>query len=146
MDQVDANLKIGQDSYGDNYEKIHPESENREDYSGAIGWLFMIGIMVFIWVFVMRRMGGGAGGGAGGIFSIGKSKATLFDANSKVNISFKDIAGLEEEKEEIIEIVEFLKHPDKFTKLGAKICKVVLLIGATGIGKTLLANAVACEA
>jgi len=146
IDQFYANLKFAQDTYGDNYNKIHPDSENREDYSGAIGWLFMIGIMVFLWVFVMRRMGGGAGGGAGGIFNIGKSKATLFDANSKVNISFKDVAGLEEEKEEIIEIVEFLKHPDKFTKLGAKIPKGVLLIGPPGTGKTLLAKAVAGEA
>jgi cell division protease FtsH len=146
IDQFYEDLKIAQDSYGNNHVKIHPESENREDYSGAIGWLFMIGIMVFVWVFVMRKMGGGAGAGSGGIFSIGKSKATLFDANSKVNITFKDVAGLEEEKEEIIEIVEFLQHPDKFTKLGAKIPKGVLLIGPPGTGKTLLAKAVAGEA
>jgi len=146
IDQFYEDLKTAQDSYDKNHVKIHPESENREDYSGAIGWLFMIGIMVFVWVFVMRKMGGSAGAGSGGIFSIGKSKATLFDANSKVNITFKDVAGLEEEKEEIIEIVEFLQHPDKFTKLGAKIPKGVLLIGPPGTGKTLLAKAVAGEA
>ena len=146
LDEFYLNLKEAQDSYSQGYEKLHPESESRKSWSGELGWLFTIGLMVLLWVFVMRRMGGGAGGGSGGIFSIGKSKATLFDANSKVNISFKDVAGLEEEKEEIIEIVEFLQHPDKFTKLGAKIPKGVLLIGPPGTGKTLLAKAVAGEA
>ena len=146
LDEFYLNLKEAQESYGQNYVKIHPESASRKNWNGELGWLFTIGLMVFLWVFVMRRMGGGAGGGAGGIFSIGKSKATLFDANSKVNMSFKDVAGLEEEKEEIIEIVEFLKNPDKFTKLGAKIPKGVLLIGPPGTGKTLLAKAVAGEA
>ena len=91
-------------------------------------------------------MGGGAGGGAGGIFSIGKSKATLFDKNTKVNITFSDVAGLDEAKVEVMEIVDFLKHPTKYTNLGGKIPKGALLIGAPGTGKTLLAKAMAGEA
>lgn len=146
LEQFYLNLKEAQDSYGQGYVKLHPESQTRKNWGGELGWLFTIGLMVLLWVFVMRKMGGGAGSGAGGIFSIGKSKATLFDANSKVNITFKDVAGLEEEKVEIIEVVEFLQNPDKFTKLGAKIPKGVLLIGPPGTGKTLLAKAVAGEA
>jgi len=146
LDEFYSNLKEVQASYPASYAKLNAESEVRKNWSGELGWLFTIGLMVLLWIFVMRRMGGGAGGGSGGIFSIGKSKATLFDANSKVNISFKDVAGLEEAKEEIIEIVEFLQKPDKFTILGAKIPKGVLLIGPPGTGKTLLAKAVAGEA
>ncbi|MCX2836709.1 ATP-dependent zinc metalloprotease FtsH [Salinimicrobium sp. MT39] len=104
-------------------------------------------LIIGIWIFIMRRMSGGAGGGAGGqIFNIGKSKAKLFDQNTDVKVSFKDVAGLEGAKEEVQEIVDFLKTPDKYTSLGGKIPKGALLVGPPGTGKTLLAKAVAGEA
>lgn len=104
-------------------------------------------LLIGIWIFIMRRMsGGGAGGPGGQIFNIGKSRATLFDQNTNVKVSFKDVAGLEGAKEEIQEIVEFLKHPEKYTALGGKIPKGALLVGPPGTGKTLLAKAVAGEA
>ncbi|WP_159022817.1 ATP-dependent zinc metalloprotease FtsH [Formosa sp. L2A11] len=113
---------------------------------------FLIGILPFVlligvWIFIMRRMSSGGGGGAGGqIFNIGKSKAKLFDQNTDVKTSFKDVAGLEGAKEEIQEIVDFLKNPEKYTSLGGKIPKGALLVGPPGTGKTLLAKAVAGEA
>jgi len=104
-------------------------------------------LIIGIWIFLMRRMSSGAGGGAGGqIFNIGKSKAKLFDQKTDIKTTFKDVAGLEGAKEEIEEIVEFLKHPEKYTNLGGKIPKGALLIGPPGTGKTLLAKAVAGEA
>lgn len=104
-------------------------------------------VIIGIWIYLMRRMSGGAGGGAGGqIFNIGKSKAKLFDEKTDTRTSFKDVAGLEGAKEEVQEIVEFLKHPDKYTSLGGKIPKGALLVGPPGTGKTLLAKAVAGEA
>jgi ATP-dependent metalloprotease FtsH len=110
---------------------------------GLIPFILLIGV----WIFIMRRMSGGSGGGAGGqIFNIGKSKAKLFDENTEVKTSFKDVAGLEGAKEEVQEIVDFLKHPDKYTSLGGKIPKGALLVGPPGTGKTLLAKAVAGEA
>src|SRR5690554_3025555 len=104
-------------------------------------------IIIAIWIFIMRRMAGGGGGGPGGqIFNIGKSRARLFDQNTDVKVSFKDVAGLEGAKEEVQEIVEFLKNPEKYTSLGGKIPKGALLVGPPGTGKTLLAKAVAGEA
>ncbi len=112
--------------------------------------IFSLVLIVVVWVLLMRKMGGGAGGsggGPGGIFNVGKSKATLFEkGGTKVNITFADVAGLEEAKEEVMEIVDFLKQPKKYTALGGKIPKGALLIGPPGTGKTLLAKAMAGEA
>lgn len=110
-------------------------------------FLIPIVIMVAIWFLIMRKMGGGApGGGAGGIFNIGKSKAQLFEKGTKVTITFNDVAGLDEAKVEVMEIVDFLKNPKKYTALGGKIPRGALLVGPPGTGKTLLAKAVAGEA
>jgi len=119
------------------------------NYLGDIlGYLLPFVIIIIIWMFVMRRMsgGGGAGGGGGQIFNIGKSRAQVYDKGKSTNVTFKDVAGLVGAKEEIVEIVEFLKNPKKYTELGAKIPKGALLVGPPGTGKTLLAKAVAGEA
>ncbi|WP_027392389.1 ATP-dependent zinc metalloprotease FtsH [Aquimarina latercula] len=109
--------------------------------------LLPFALIIGVWIFIMRRMSGGAGGGAGGqIFNIGKSKAKLFDQNTDVKVSFENVAGLEGAKEEVQEIVDFLKNPEKYTSLGGKIPKGALLVGPPGTGKTLLAKAVAGEA
>ena len=108
--------------------------------------LLPIIIIIGVWLFIMRRMSGGGGGGGGQIFNIGKSKAKLFDEKTDIKTTFKDVAGLEGAKEEIQEIVEFLKNPEKYTNLGGKIPKGALLVGPPGTGKTLLAKAVAGEA
>ncbi|NBP30297.1 MAG: peptidase M41, partial [Flavobacteriia bacterium] len=108
------------------------------DYLGTIlAYLLPFGIIFLIWFFVMRRMTGGGGGGGGGqIFNIGKSKAQLYEKGKSTNVTFKDVAGLEGAKEEIVEIVEFLKNPKKYTDIGAKIPKGALLVGPPGTGKT----------
>ncbi len=123
--------------------------EKESDFFGkALGMILPFVILIIIWILMMRKMSGGAAGpgGAGGIFSIGKSKATLFDKGTKVNITFADVAGLDEAKVEVMEIVDFLKNPKKYTSLGGKIPKGALLVGPPGTGKTLLAKAVAGEA
>ncbi|OYU84803.1 MAG: peptidase M41 [Flavobacterium sp. BFFFF2] len=112
----------------------------------ALNIILPIAIFLIIWVILMRRMSGGGAGGGGQIFNIGKSKAKLFDEKTDVKITFKDVAGLEGAKEEVQEIVEFLKNPEKYTNLGGKIPKGALLVGPPGTGKTLLAKAVAGEA
>ena len=127
-------------------EKIDVRYEERKDYWDSLIWSFgPILLIVFIWVIAMRRMGGGGAGG--GIFSVGKSKAQLFDkGTAAIKVTFKDIAGLAEAKQEVQEIVDFLKNPAKYTSLGGKIPKGALLVGPPGTGKTLLAKAVAGEA
>lgn len=126
-------------------QRVDLKYEERSDLTGVlVQWGFLFLLLFGFWM-LMRRMTGGGGPG-GQIFNIGKSKAALFDAESKVKITFEDAAGLDEAKEEIMEIVEFLKNPGKFTKLGGKIPKGALLVGPPGTGKTLLAKAVAGEA
>ena len=128
--------------------RVYINNVDRKSWGGEflIGWLPLIVLIVF-WILLMRGMGRGSLGGGGQIFNIGKSKAQLFDKdNVPVNVTFKDVAGLEEAKVEIMEIVDFLKNPEKYTKLGGKIPKGVLLVGPPGTGKTLLAKSVAGEA
>jgi AFG3 family protein len=139
------------DFYKDNptVKAVSSDVENEKDwFGGIIQFLLPVLLFVGLWILLMRKMGGGAGGGGGpgGIFNIGKSKATLFDKGTKVNITFADVAGLDEAKVEVMEIVDFLKNPKKYTNLGGKIPKGALLIGPPGTGKTLLAKAVAGEA
>ena len=133
------------DVWSDEYSFAYDYKTRSEWGKELFTWILFIGIMIAVWMFVMRRIGGG--GGAGGqIFNIGKSKAQLFDKTKGTNVTFNDVAGLEGAKEEIQEIVDFLKNPKKYTQLGAKIPKGALLVGPPGTGKTLLAKAVAGEA
>ncbi len=121
--------------------------DKKKDYLSVILWNILPIALIGFWIlFFMRRMGGGAAGGAGGVFSVGKSKAQLFEKGGAIRITFKDVAGLAEAKQEVEEIVEFLKEPQKYTDLGGKIPKGALLVGPPGTGKTLLAKAVAGEA
>jgi len=120
--------------------------EKQNNWSDILISLLPIIIIVGVWIFIMRKMSGGGAGGGGQIFNIGKSKAKLFDEKTDIKTTFKDVAGLEGAKEEIQEIVEFLKNPEKYTNLGGKIPKGALLVGPPGTGKTLLAKAVAGEA
>jgi cell division protease FtsH len=122
-------------------------NETRSNIFGeALSWILPIVLLVVIWLFIFKRMSGGSGGGAANIFNVGKSRAQIFDKNTNVKIDFKDVAGLEEAKVEVKEIVDFLKNPKKYTDLGGKIPKGALLVGPPGTGKTLLAKAVAGEA
>ena len=128
--------------------RIYITHTKRTDWlTPVLGWIIPFFLIIAIWMFIMRRVGGGGGGGpAGQIFNIGKSKATLFEKDSTPNVTFADVAGLNEAKEEVMEVVDFLKNPKKYTALGGKIPKGVLLVGPPGTGKTLLAKAVAGEA
>ena len=128
-------------------ELIYPENITRKNYVGeALSWLLFPALLIVLWLFLMKRMSGGGAGGAGGIFSVGKSRAQIFDKDTNVKLNFNDVAGLEEAKTEVMEIVDFLKNPKKYTQLGGKIPKGALLIGPPGTGKTMLAKAVAGEA
>ena len=145
---------IGNDEvFQNNIEKAKQEGKIKDfDFKAKSNWsdilitLLPFVIILGLWVLIMRRMSGGSGGGGGQIFNIGKSRAKLFDEKTEVKTTFKDVAGLEGAKEEIQEIVEFLKTPEKYTVLGGKIPKGALLVGPPGTGKTLLAKAVAGEA
>lgn len=132
------------DTSGDR--KIDVSYESSTDFTDIIISLLPIILIVGIWIYLMRRMSGGGSGGSGGVFSVGKSKAQLYDKGSDLKVTFKDVAGLSEAKEEIEEIVEFLKNPQRYTEIGGKIPKGALLVGPPGTGKTLLAKAVAGEA
>lgn len=126
---------------------VYVESETRHNWGGEIlSWVLPILLLFGVWFFIMRMMSRGGGGAGGQIFNIGKSKAQIYDKNTSINITFKDVAGLEEAKVEVIEVVDFLRTPEKYTKLGGKIPKGVLLVGPPGTGKTLLAKSVAGEA
>ena len=135
-----------------NVKEYNLTTETRVETESNLWGEFLVSLLPFVliigvWIYIMRRMSSGGGGGPGGqIFNIGKSKAKLFDENTEVKTSFKDVAGLEGAKEEVQEIVDFLKHPEKYTALGGKIPKGALLVGPPGTGKTLLARAVAGEA
>jgi AFG3 family protein len=145
-DNFSSTLQAAQkDAVAENVVDVRHES--RTDWrSGFFSYLLPFIIIIVIWIFIMRRVSGGVGGPGGQIFNIGKSKATLLDGDAKVDLTFDDVAGLDEAKEEVKEIVDFLKNPQKYTALGGKIPKGVLLIGPPGTGKTMLAKAVAGEA
>ena len=142
----------GSDARVEEMEKLMDAHQVRYNYrqqdtwgKDLLGWILPLGILIVVWLFIMRRMGG-AGGPGGQIFNIGKSRAQVFEGGKTTNTTFNDVAGLDEAKEELEEIVDFLKSPKKYTDLGAKIPKGALLVGPPGTGKTLLAKAIAGEA
>lgn len=145
LQNFEKNLQTWQQDFASD-DKIDVRNETRKNWGGDfLMWILPFVLIIAVWIFLMRRMSGGAGGGAQ-IFNIGKSKAQLFEGDTSISITFDDVAGLDEAKVEIKEIVEFLKSPQKYTDLGAKIPKGALLVGPPGTGKTLLAKAVAGEA
>ncbi len=146
FDSFKEDVKEAQTTYGT--AEIGIESEEVHNYLGELlNWILPFAIIILLWWWIFKRMSKGTGGGgAGNIFNVGKSQAKVFDKDSRVSNTFKDVAGLAEAKQEVEEIVEFLKSPTKFTKLGGKIPKGALLVGPPGTGKTLLAKAVAGEA
>ncbi len=148
IETFNANLNAAQASVDDD-KKIYPTYVEEPDYFGGFFyWVFPIVLMLGVWMFIFRRMsrGGGPAGGGGNIFSMGKSRAQIFNKETGTKVTFKDVAGLEEAKVEVEEIVDFLRNPKKYTELGGKIPKGALLVGPPGTGKTLLAKAVAGEA
>lgn len=147
VDSFEKNLKEVQENANE-ANKISVEYKTVHNYLGELlSWLGPFALIILLWWFIFKRMSKGAGGGGGGnIFNVGKSQAKVFDKDSRVTTNFKDVAGLAEAKQEVEEIVDFLKSPEKFTKLGGKIPKGALLVGPPGTGKTLLAKAVAGEA
>ena len=145
VERFEQDLETAQEGFTD---PIYPQNVKRHNWGAEIvSWILLIVIIFGFWFLIIRMMGrnGGAGGG-GNVFNIGKSQAKLYDNASDVKVTFKDVAGLEEAKEEVMEVVDFLKNPGRYTKLGGKIPKGVLLVGPPGTGKTLLAKSVAGEA
>ncbi|MBE0650533.1 MAG: ATP-dependent zinc metalloprotease FtsH [Bacteroidales bacterium] len=130
-----------------NANPVYVESETRHNWGADIlSWILPIALLFGVWYFIMRMMSKGSGGAGGQIFNIGKSKAQIYDKDTSIHVTFKDVAGLEEAKVEVMEVVDFLKNPEKYTHLGGKIPRGVLLVGPPGTGKTLLAKSVAGEA
>lgn len=144
----DNRLKEAQSNLPPDEQIGYSVDTRRDIFMEILGWIIPIGLLILLWLFLFRRMAGSVGGGSGGnIFSVGKSKAKIFNKEEdNINVNFNDVAGLEEAKTEVMEIVDFLKNPKKYTQLGGKIPKGALLVGPPGTGKTLLAKAVAGEA
>ncbi len=145
VERFEQDLEAAQEGFED---PIYPHVEKRHNWgSEIISWILPLVLIFGFWFLIIRMMGrGGGAGGGGNVFNIGKSQAKLYDNASDVKVTFKDVAGLEEAKEEVVEVVDFLKNPKKYTRLGGKIPKGVLLVGPPGTGKTLLAKSVAGEA